>query len=134
YLLAPWQDAAVRINYRRFFDVSGLAALRIEDPTVFEATHRLVIELVRAGIVSGLRVDHPDGLRDPGGYFRRLQAAVAMDEARALCEGDDAPRQADALHEAGAAPLSLVAEKILAEGEELPADWAVSGTTGYDFA
>ena len=69
YELAPWQDAASRINYRRFFDVSGLAALRIEDPAIFEATHRQVIELVRAGIVSGLRVDHPDGLRDPAGLL-----------------------------------------------------------------
>ena len=115
YLLAPWEEAATRINYRRFFDVSGLAALRIEDPAVFEATHRLVIELVRNGIVSGLRVDHPDGLRDPGVYFQRLQAAVAAEEA-------------------DAGPLYLVAEKILAEGEDLPQEWPVSGTTGYDFA
>ena len=119
YQLAPWQDAATRINYRRFFDVSGLAALRIEDPAVFEATHRLVIELVRAGIVSGLRVDHPDGLRDPGDYFRRLQAAVAAEDERP-------PKSAG--------PLYIVAEKILAEGEDLPADWPVGGTTGYDFA
>ena len=118
YELAPWQDAATRINYRRFFDVSGLAALRIEDPAVFEATHRLVIELVRAGIVSGLRVDHPDGLRDPANYFRRLQQAVA--------EGGDGQ------HDKGS--LYIVAEKILAEGEDLPEDWPVNGTTGYDFA
>ena len=117
YQLAPWQEAATRINYRRFFDVSGLAALRIEDPAVFEATHRQVIELVRAGIVSGLRVDHPDGLRDPASYFRRLQAEVASDS-----------------EQPASAPLYIVAEKILAEGEDLPADWLVSGTTGYDFA
>ena len=118
YELAPWQEAASRINYRRFFDVSGLAALRIEDPAVFELTHRQIIELVRAGIVSGLRVDHPDGLRDPGAYFRRLQEAVA--------EGGDEHR--------GKGPLYIVAEKILAEGEDLPRDWPVNGTTGYDFA
>ncbi len=118
YELAPWQDAASRINYRRFFDVSGLAALRIEDPAIFEVTHRQVIELVRAGIVSGLRVDHPDGLRDPATYFRRLQEAVTAGV------GENRPQ----------GPLYIVAEKILAEGEDLPADWPVSGTTGYDFA
>jgi (1->4)-alpha-D-glucan 1-alpha-D-glucosylmutase len=118
YELAPWQDAATRINYRRFFDVSGLAALRIEDPAIFEVTHRQVIELVRAGIVSGLRVDHPDGLRDPATYFRRLQEAVTAGVE------EDRPK----------GPLYIVAEKILAEGEDLPADWPVSGTTGYDFA
>ena len=118
YELAPWPEAATRINYRRFFDVSGLAALRIEDPAVFEMTHRQVVELVRAGIVSGLRVDHPDGLRDPGTYFRRLQEAVA--------EGDEEHR--------GKGPLYIVAEKILAEGEDLPQEWPVNGTTGYDFA
>ncbi|HZH06451.1 MAG TPA: hypothetical protein VEY69_07250, partial [Lautropia sp.] len=118
YELAPWQDAARRINYRRFFDVSGLAALRIEDPAVFEITHRQIVELVRAGIVSGLRVDHPDGLRDPATYFRRLQEAVAT--------GGDEHRSKG--------PLYIVAEKILAEGEDLPKDWPVSGTTGYDFA
>jgi (1->4)-alpha-D-glucan 1-alpha-D-glucosylmutase len=118
YELAPWQDAATRINYRRFFDVSGLAALRMEDPAVFEAGHRQIIELVRAGIVGGLRVDHPDGLRDPATYFRRLQEAVATGEA---------PQQARGR-------LYIVAEKILAENEDLPADWPVNGTTGYDFA
>ncbi len=117
YLLCPWQEAGVRINYRRFFDVAGLAALRIEDPVVFQASHRLVIELVRAGIVDALRIDHPDGLRDPGRYFERLQAAV-------VAAGGERP----------AAPIYLVAEKILAEGEDLPAEWPVNGTTGYDFA
>ncbi len=116
YLLCPWQEAGVRINYRRFFDVAGLAALRIEDPAVFQASHRLVIELVRAGIVDALRIDHPDGLRDPGRYFERLQAAVAA-------AGGERP----------AGPIYLVAEKILAEGEDLPAEWPVNGTTGYDF-
>ena len=143
YELAPWQDAATRINYRRFFDVSGLAALRIEDPAVFEASHRQVIELVRAGIVSGLRVDHPDGLRDPGAYFKRLQAAVGAveDYPASTSAGTStgalpvAVRTPTAM--AGVAPgepLYIVAEKILAEGEDLPADWPVSGTTGYDFA
>jgi (1->4)-alpha-D-glucan 1-alpha-D-glucosylmutase len=117
YLLCPWQDAGRRINYRRFFDVAGLAAVRVEDPAVFEAGHRLVIELVKAGIVDALRIDHPDGLRDPRVYFERLQASVA------------ARRGAKS-----ASPIYLLAEKILAEGEELPPDWPVNGPTGYDFA
>ena len=116
YQLAPWQLAATAVNYRRFFDVTGLAALRIELPAVFESTHRTVIELIRNGLVAGLRIDHPDGLRDPGAYFTRLQQAIA--------EGD-AP---------DGARLYVVAEKILAPHEELPAHWPVDGTTGYDFA
>ncbi len=113
YEPAFWREAPERINYRRFFDIAGLAALRIEDPAVFEATHRTVIEWVRAGLVDGLRVDHPDGLRDPGAYFDRLQDTVR----------DDAGRR-----------VYLVAEKILAPQERLPRDWPVDGTTGYDFA
>ena len=113
YEPAHWREASTRINYRRFFDIAGLAALRIEDPAVFEATHRTVIEWVRSGLVDGLRIDHPDGLRDPGAYFDRLQDAVR----------DDAGRR-----------VYLVAEKILAPEEELPVDWPVDGTTGYDFA
>src|SRR5690606_764324 len=88
----------------------------IEDPAVFQASHRLVIELVRAGIVDALRIDHPDGLRDPGRYFERLQAAVAA-------AGGERP----------AGPIYLVAAKLLAEGEHLPREWTGSGTTGYDF-
>jgi (1->4)-alpha-D-glucan 1-alpha-D-glucosylmutase len=113
YEPAHWRDASARINYRRFFDIAGLAALRIEDPAVFEGTHRTVIEWVRSGLVDGLRIDHPDGLRDPGAYFDRLQDAVR----------DHAGRR-----------VYLVAEKILAPEEELPVDWPVDGTTGYDFA
>ena len=74
YELADWRDAAERINYRRFFDVADLVALRQEDPDVFEATHRAILQLVDEGSVTGLRIDHVDGLRDPAGYLARLRA------------------------------------------------------------
>lgn len=113
YRLAFWRVAGDEINYRRFFDVNELAAIRMEDPRVFEATHRLIVRLVREGVVTGLRIDHPDGLYAPAEYFRRLQRACGGDERRG--------------------PLYIVAEKILAPGEELPEAWAVAGTTGYEF-
>jgi len=126
YRLAYWRVAADEINYRRFFDINELAALRMEEPQVFDAAHRLILDLVATGRVDGLRIDHPDGLFDPAGYFRRLQeryvqlvgapgAAVAAQEGRP-------PR-----------PLYVVVEKILAPHEQLPRDWAVHGTTGYRF-
>lgn len=108
YRLSYWRVADEELNYRRFFDVDTLAALRVEDPEVFVASHALLLELIDSGHVDGLRVDHPDGLADPRGYFQRLHEATG-----------------------GA---WVVAEKIL-EGEEvLPADWPVAGTTGYDAA
>jgi len=118
YRLAFWRVASDEINYRRFFDINDLAALRMEDPAVFEATHRFVLELVAQGKVDGLRIDHPDGLYDPGGYFARLQEAAA---GRPLAAGEPLP-------------LYLVIEKILADHEQLPADWPIHGATGYRFA
>ncbi|MDE3153555.1 MAG: malto-oligosyltrehalose synthase [Acidobacteriota bacterium] len=118
YRLAHWRVASEEINYRRFFDINELASLRMEDPEVFDAVHRFVFSLIRRGAVTGLRVDHVDGLYDPGDYVRRLQ-----DRARAEVEGADGDR-----------PLFVVVEKILSPGEELPADWPVYGTTGYEFA
>jgi (1->4)-alpha-D-glucan 1-alpha-D-glucosylmutase len=115
YRLAFWRVAGEEINYRRFFDINDLAAIRMEDAAVFEATHRLLIRLVGEGVVTGLRVDHPDGLYAPAEYFDRLQRACAT------ARGD------------AAAPFYVVAEKILAPGEPLPARWAVAGTTGYEF-
>jgi len=108
YRLAYWRVANEELNYRRFFDVGTLAAIRVEDPAVFDATHALVTDLVRSGAADGLRIDHPDGLADPRGYLDRL--AVATDDAW------------------------VVVEKILAPGEDLPDDWATAGTTGYDAA
>src|SRR5207237_10199035 len=76
YRLAHWRTAAAELNYRRFFDISTLAGLRAEDPLVFADTHRLILGLVRDGVVDGLRVDHVDGLADPAGYLERLREAT----------------------------------------------------------
>ncbi len=120
YRLAFWRVASDEINYRRFFDINDLAALRMDNPEVFEATHRLAHELLARGYVNGLRIDHPDGLYDPQEYFERLQAMVAA----------MAPRT----DEENTRPLYLVVEKILAAHEHLPESWPIHGTTGYDFA
>jgi (1->4)-alpha-D-glucan 1-alpha-D-glucosylmutase len=106
YRLAHWRVANEELNYRRFFDVTTLIGVRVERPEVFDATHELILRLVRDGDIDGLRIDHPDGLADPAGYLARLRDAT--DGAWTLVE------------------------KIL-EGEEiLPTDWACAGTTGYD--
>ncbi|MEU5906932.1 malto-oligosyltrehalose synthase [Micromonospora sp. NPDC047467] len=105
YELVSWRRGDAELTYRRFFAVSGLAGLRVEDPAVFAATHELILRWAAAGEVDGIRVDHPDGLRDPAGYLTRLREA--------------------------APDAWLVVEKILEYGEELP-DWPVDGTTGYD--
>ena len=129
YRLAYWRTASHEINYRRFFDINTLAGLRMEVPEVFETTHTLLGELLRTGQVSGVRIDHPDGLFDPRGYFDDLQALAR----RVWGEpggAEDAPQDA-----AGAPPRALyvVAEKILSGREKLPRSWAVHGTTGYNY-
>ncbi|MDQ3951537.1 MAG: malto-oligosyltrehalose synthase, partial [Actinomycetota bacterium] len=107
YRVAFWRAGDRDLNYRRFFDIKSLAALRIEDERVFEDTHRLVLEMIAGGDLDGLRIDHVDGLRDPAAYLARLR---------------------------GRAPdVYLVVEKILEAGEELPDTWPVEGTSGYDF-
>jgi (1->4)-alpha-D-glucan 1-alpha-D-glucosylmutase len=106
YRLAHWQVASDEINYRRFFDVNELAALCMERDDVFRATHELIGRLIAEGFVSGLRIDHPDGLYDPAEYLLRLQSL---------------------------SPGYVVVEKILEPGERLPEDWSVQGTTGYEF-
>jgi (1->4)-alpha-D-glucan 1-alpha-D-glucosylmutase len=118
YRLCYWRVAADEINYRRFFDINDLAAIRVEDEEVFETVHRLPMELVAEGRVTGLRIDHPDGLFDPEGYFLGLQEKAR--ELRGAAAGDGLP-------------LYLVVEKILSPGERLPERWAVHGTTGYEF-
>lgn len=116
YRLAHWLVSREMINYRRFFSINDLIGIRVEDPQVFTATHGLLCKLVEDGKITGLRLDHIDGLKDPAGYLHRLQAEL------------------QARHPAGAAvPMYLVVEKILAPGEQLPATWPVAGTTGYDF-
>ncbi|MFE7384389.1 malto-oligosyltrehalose synthase [Streptomyces zhihengii] len=107
YRLGWWRLARTELNYRRFFTVSDLIGVRVEDTEVFDATHAKILELVHDGVVEGLRVDHPDGVADPEGYLRRLQ-----DAAGEACW--------------------IVVEKILTGGERLPAGWPVAGTTGYD--
>ena len=107
YRFGSWKRGAAELTYRRFFDVSTLAAVRVEDPEVFAATHAEILRWVDEGAVDGLRVDHPDGLSDPGGYARRLRAAIGPDRW-------------------------LVVEKILGVGEALPASWPVDGTSGYE--
>jgi len=144
YRLADWRVAGDEVNYRRFFDVSHLAAIRMERRPVFDATHELVLRLVGQGKVNGLRVDHPDGLYAPGEYFRRLQEGALIATARRLLpdigetetEALAAIHQARAGDHAGAAdarPIWIAAEKILGPREELPDWWTVAGTTGYDF-
>ena len=107
YRVAFWRAGDRELNYRRFFDVKTLAALRIEDERVFEDTHSLVLDMIGRGVLDGLRVDHVDGLRDPAQYLERLRAR--------------------------APEAYLVVEKILEASEDLPGDWPVAGTTGYDF-
>ena len=110
YRLSYWRVAAEEINYRRFFDINELAAIRMEDPPVFDAAHDYVFDLLRRGCVDGFRIDHVDGLFDPGDYLRRLQ-----ERARALRPDLFTDR-----------PLFLVVEKILGLDERLP-DWPVAG-------
>ncbi|MBJ2285976.1 malto-oligosyltrehalose synthase [Pseudomonas sp. MF6755] len=113
YRLASWRTAADDINWRRFFDVNELGGLRVERTAVFEATHGKIFELISAGLVDGLRIDHIDGLADPRGYCRKLR------------------RRVDALSPQRHLPIFV--EKILGEGETLREDWQVDGTTGYEF-
>ena len=118
FRLAYWRAASDDINYRRFFDVNDLAALRVDNEAVFEATHRLVLELIGSGALDGLRIDHADGLYDPLGYFQRLTARIAQ-----------APPAAGRSRS-----VYLVAEKITASFERLPANWPLHGESGYHFA
>ncbi|MGW0859968.1 malto-oligosyltrehalose synthase [Streptomyces sp. NPDC002690] len=106
YRLGWWRLARTELNYRRFFTISDLIAVRVEHPEVFDATHGKILQLVRDGVVEGLRIDHPDGLADPAGYLERLAG--------------------------GTGSRWTVVEKILTGEETLPAGWAVAGTTGYD--
>jgi (1->4)-alpha-D-glucan 1-alpha-D-glucosylmutase len=142
YRLAYWRVAGEEINYRRFFDINDLAAIRVEAPEVFQATHQLILRLLRDGQADGLRIDHPDGLWDPTTYFRRLQESYLAvtkpedpgpEDEPAAGEQEPANDAPDPLLTDGHLPLYVVAEKILSEREPLPQDWAVHGTTGYDF-
>jgi (1->4)-alpha-D-glucan 1-alpha-D-glucosylmutase len=148
YRPAFWRVAGEEINYRRFFDINDLAAIRVELPEVFAATHQLILRLLADGDATGLRIDHPDGLWDPPTYFRRLQQQYLVEHVQAsLLAAPRGPQLAreeieaaveqwavgHSHHRRPIRPLYVVAEKILSEREPLPQDWAVDGTTGYDF-
>jgi (1->4)-alpha-D-glucan 1-alpha-D-glucosylmutase len=120
YRLAFWRVAAEEINYRRFFDVNALAAIRMELPEVFDAAHELLLHLVQRGAVTGLRVDHPDGLYLPKDYFEKLQRRCGK------VLGMPLPKDGRAVY--------MIAEKVLMAAEKLRVDWPVHGATGYDFA
>lgn len=144
YRLAHWRVSAQEINYRRFFDINDLIGLRMENPKVFAATHRLIRRLLADGSISGLRMDHPDGLLNPVQYFTRVQMLYAASQccgpeptgSRAENGIEMDVQDAFGQHEwtNRNAPLYLVAEKILEEGEHLPENWPVNGTVGYEFA
>ena len=120
YRLVWWRSANDEINWRRFFDINELAAIRVEDEKVFEATHATILRLYAQGLIDGVRVDHVDGLSQPGDYCRRLRRRLrAVEHQRPA----DTPK----------GPAYFVVEKILARDEALPKDWETDGTTGYDF-
>ncbi len=143
YRLAYWRVAAEEINYRRFFDVNELAAVRTEDPAVFTAIHQLTLRLLAEGRVTGLRIDHVDGLYDPPGYLRRLQQAACQALRASTQPSDGAPiwqahhltaqQQTERDLLPANLPCYVVVEKILSPGEHLSEHWPVHGTTGYDF-
>jgi len=159
FRLSHWKAAADEINYRRFFDISELAAVRTEDPAVFAASHRLIFDMLARGDVDGLRIDHVDGLYDPLDYLRRVQQGYVRAVGRLTYErmmaagGQTAEQPAEPSPEfppwdeieprfnartereasgPGKAPLFVVVEKILGPEEPLPDDWPAAGTTGYD--
>jgi (1->4)-alpha-D-glucan 1-alpha-D-glucosylmutase len=147
YRLAFWRVAAEEINYRRFFAINELAAIRQELPVVFDATHALLLALIAAGQVDGVRIDHPDGLWDPAAYLHTLQKCAFLARFRSAADARRAKPideetwerwqpELDALwdHRPAPAPLYVVVEKILEVGEHLPNDWPVAGTVGYEFA
>jgi len=176
YRLSYWRVATEEINYRRFFDINGLAAIRMEDPAVFEQTHRLLFRLIREQMVTGVRIDHVDGLYDPLSYLQKLQKncylqltgaatgqVAGSNSPESMAAGGSLPpehsrRAGDAMTGAGSSearekglqhpesvyrlqlvqepayrPFYTVVEKILMKGEQLPKEWPVFGSTGYDF-
>jgi len=116
YLLAFWRNSNEAINYRRFFTITDLVGIRVEDPVIFDSVHAVILRLAEKGLITGLRIDHIDGLRDPKGYLKRLQDHLFPGTA-----------------ENQSAPFYVVVEKILGNCESLPPEWPVYGTTGYDF-
>lgn len=149
YRLSFWRVAAEEINYRRFFAINTLAAIRQEEDAVFAATHQLLISLLADGSVDGVRFDHPDGLWDPDEYFRHVQEAFLREAVRRELKPEtdeeweelrpEVDEQIDMILREIAIgdrtwPVWIVAEKILEHGEELPQNWQIAGTVGYEFA
>ncbi|MGH9768276.1 MAG: malto-oligosyltrehalose synthase [Blastocatellia bacterium] len=130
YRLSFWRVAADEINYRRFFDINELAAIRVEDPQVFAAVHELILRLIEQGFVTGLRIDHVDGLFDPAQYLGDLQAACLG--ARAKVAMANAAATGYRVIDSGK-PFYIVVEKILSHGELMRPHWPAHGTTGYGF-
>jgi (1->4)-alpha-D-glucan 1-alpha-D-glucosylmutase len=150
YRLSYWRVASEEINYRRFFDINDLAGLRTEDPRVFEATHSRIFRWIAEGGVTSLRIDHPDGLADPAGYFRRLQERLFLRTCHVRYSAVETPpadwptvgrlirnrfRRAIAKRSAPqlARRFPIVVEKILTRDEPIPRDWTIDGTVGYEF-
>ncbi|HMK50134.1 MAG TPA: malto-oligosyltrehalose synthase [Thermodesulfovibrionales bacterium] len=145
--LSHWRVATEEINYRRFFDINNLAAIRMEDPVVFQEAHKLIFRLIAKGSVTGLRVDHVDGLYNPLEYFQRLQkncylqtrvsSGKESNEAGSAGEAslDESVRHYEELltSDPGYKPFYIVGEKILSRGEKMPDGWQIFGTTGYLF-
>jgi (1->4)-alpha-D-glucan 1-alpha-D-glucosylmutase len=154
FRLSHWRVATEEINYRRFFDINSLGAIRMEDPVVFAECHRMVFDLIRDGAVTGLRIDHIDGLYDPADYLERLQYGCFLSAWQTTSDLEEAPdsegrngtNEHDPVKEVLAKKYQeilaldpnfkafyIVGEKILAKGEKLPDDWPIFGTTGYGF-
>jgi (1->4)-alpha-D-glucan 1-alpha-D-glucosylmutase len=152
YRLAHWRVAGEEINYRRFFDINGLAAIRVEDSEVFDEAHSRIFDWLSQGCVTGLRIDHPDGLFDPTAYFLRLQERFFLEQSRALFQKEQSGNEArwpaveqrlkerwqtevaDDIGSPLRRALFVVVEKIQGGRERIPEAWAVHGTTGYRFA
>ncbi len=142
YRLAFWRVATEEINYRRFFDINDLGAIRMEDEKVFNDAHFLLFDIIRKGFVTGVRVDHPDGLYNPTEYFRRLQEGCFVALCLGKLDGDEAADKLKHLYRDALLnepegrlkrPFYVVGEKILMESERLSPEWPIYGTTGYGF-
>ncbi|MGE5173291.1 MAG: malto-oligosyltrehalose synthase [Betaproteobacteria bacterium] len=141
YRLSYWRVATDEINYRRFFDINGLGAIRMEHHGLFQAAHALIFRLIREESVTGLRIDHPDGLYNPVEYFHRLQRGCLVSQG--LAPGVEPSPEAEreladrydeaALADPGYKPFYIVGEKILTKSEKMPEDWPIFSTTGYVF-
>lgn len=150
YRLSYWRVAAEEINYRRFFDINNLGSIRMEDPAVFRETHKLIFRFIQEGRITGLRVDHPDGLYNPSEYFRDLQRGCFISRQAGIIKKPDTDtkngpadetlerelsRQYDELCSSDKQfkPFYIVGEKILTKGERMPEEWPIFSTTGYVF-